>query len=113
MISGILQEMTIDQVREFRAEVVVLGVASTEPHGPILPYGTDFYQCDALCRGAVELAITLAAQAMGYLPAIRNLEHPCAPGIDFVREGRETNGRVFLVENFGFGGQNAALVVKR
>jgi 3-oxoacyl-[acyl-carrier-protein] synthase II len=63
--------------------------------------------------GAVELAIALAAQAMGYLPAIRNLEHPCAPGIDFVRQGRQTAGRVFLIENFGFGGQNAALVIKK
>lgn len=66
MVSGILQEMTIDQVREFRAEVVVLGVASTEPHGPILPYGTDFFQCDALCRGAVELANRRSARALMY-----------------------------------------------
>jgi 3-oxoacyl-[acyl-carrier-protein] synthase II len=63
--------------------------------------------------GAVELAITLAAQSMGYLPKVRNLEHPCAEGIDFVRTGRHTTGQVFVIENFGFGGQNAALVVRR
>ncbi len=63
--------------------------------------------------GAVELAIALAGQAVGYLPEIRNLENPCAPEIDFVRKGRQTTGSVFLIENFGFGGQNAALVVKR
>jgi len=63
--------------------------------------------------GAVELAIALAGQAVGYLPEIRNLKHPCAPEIDFVREGRQTAGRAFLIENFGFGGQNAALVIKR
>jgi len=63
--------------------------------------------------GAVELAIALAGQAVGYLPEIRNLENPCAPEIDFVRKGRQSRGGVFLIENFGFGGQNAALVVKR
>ena len=63
--------------------------------------------------GAVELAIALAGQAVGYLPEIRNLKNPCAPEIDFVRDGRQTTGGVFLIENFGFGGQNAALIVKK
>jgi 3-oxoacyl-[acyl-carrier-protein] synthase II len=63
--------------------------------------------------GAVELAIALAAQAMGYLPKIRNLDRPCAEGIDFVHTGRHVMGNTFIIENFGFGGQNAALVVKR
>ncbi len=62
--------------------------------------------------GAVELAITLAAQGMGYLPKIRNLEQPCERGIDFVHTGRHVRGKTFIIENFGFGGQNAALVIK-
>ena len=45
--------MTLDDVRQFRAEVVVVPVGSTEPHGPILPYGTDCFQCDELARRAV------------------------------------------------------------
>ena len=53
MPDGILTEMTIDEVRAFRAEVVVLGVASVEPHGPALPYGTDYFQCDAAVGGGV------------------------------------------------------------
>lgn len=63
--------------------------------------------------GAVELAIILAAQAMDYLPKIRNLDLPCAEGIDFVHTGRHVKGKTFIIENFGFGGQNAALVIKR
>ncbi|HPJ97813.1 MAG TPA: beta-ketoacyl-[acyl-carrier-protein] synthase family protein, partial [Syntrophales bacterium] len=62
--------------------------------------------------GTVELAITLAAQGMGYLPKIRNLEQPCERGIDFVHTGRHVRGKTFIIENFGFGGQNAALVIK-
>lgn len=66
MLSGILQEMTIDEVREFRPEVVVLGVGSTEPHGPVLPYGTDAYQVDGLCRRAVTQANAAGARALMY-----------------------------------------------
>ncbi len=63
--------------------------------------------------GAVELAVALAAQEVGYLPEIRNLAEPCVEGIDFVRKGRFVTGKRFVIENFGFGGQNTALVVKR
>jgi len=56
MLSGILEEMTLDEVRELNPEVVLLGVASTEPHGPVLPYGTDFFQCDGVCRRATRRA---------------------------------------------------------
>lgn len=52
-LSGILEEMTIEQVRELKPEVVVLAIGSTEPHGPHLPYGTDTCQADAECRAAV------------------------------------------------------------
>jgi creatinine amidohydrolase len=45
--------MTNEEVGGFQPEVAVLGVASTEPHGPALPYGTDFFRCDGLCRRAV------------------------------------------------------------
>ncbi len=56
MSSGILMEMTLEQVRDFRPEVVVLGVGSVEPHGPALPYGTDYFQCDGVVRRGVERA---------------------------------------------------------
>ena len=53
-ITGILEEMTLDQVRLLRAEVVVLPIGSTEPHGPHLPYGTDTFQADAVSRRAAD-----------------------------------------------------------
>jgi 3-oxoacyl-[acyl-carrier-protein] synthase II len=63
--------------------------------------------------GAVELAVILAAQATGLLPEIRNLRHPVSSRIDFVRAKRFFRGKLFLLENFGFGGQNAALVIRQ
>jgi hypothetical protein len=40
-VEGLLETMTITDVRKFSPEVAVISVASTEPHGPHLPYGTD------------------------------------------------------------------------
>ena len=70
MIPGILEEMTLDDVRAFEPEVVVLGVGSTEPHGPVLPYGTDAFACDALCRRAVRLANEKGGRVLMY-PTLR------------------------------------------
>ena len=66
MTPGILQEMTIDDVKAFGTEVVLIGVASTEPHGPIVPYGSDFWQCDAICRKAVTRANANGARVLMY-----------------------------------------------
>ena len=63
--------------------------------------------------GAVELALALVCIRVGYLPAIRNLREACHPGINFIREERALTFRNFLIENFGFGGQNAALVIRQ
>ena len=64
--SGILAQMTLDEVRALAPEVVVLGVASTEPHGPVLPYGTDFFQCDELCTRAVRQANEQGGRVLMY-----------------------------------------------
>jgi 3-oxoacyl-[acyl-carrier-protein] synthase II len=66
----------------------------------------------AAACGAVELAISLACMENRYLPAIRNLKAPCRRDLNFVREGRNDATGSILLENFGFGGQNSALVVK-
>ena len=81
MMSGILEEMTIDEVREFDPEVVVLGVGSTEPHGPSLPYGTDFFQCDGLCRRAVTKANAIGGRVLMYptLPIGNNVNFKAWP----------------------------------
>jgi 3-oxoacyl-[acyl-carrier-protein] synthase II len=66
----------------------------------------------AAACGAVELAISLACMENHYLPAIRNLRGPCRSDLNFVREERNHACSAVLLENFGFGGQNSALVVK-
>ncbi len=49
----------------------------------------------------------------GYLPEVRNLEEPCHRNINFIRKGENCFFNTFIIENFGFGGQNSVLVVKR
>jgi 3-oxoacyl-[acyl-carrier-protein] synthase II len=63
--------------------------------------------------GAIELAIVLACMKEAYLPEIRNLTDPCSEKINFARCGENKAFDTVLLENFGFGGQNGALVLKR
>ena len=63
--------------------------------------------------GALELAISLICMQEGYLPEIRNLTEPCHKEINFVRSGKAISLSTLIVENFGFGGQNSALVIKK
>jgi 3-oxoacyl-[acyl-carrier-protein] synthase II len=49
----------------------------------------------------------------GYLPEVRNLEEPCHRNINFIRKGENISFSTCIIENFGFGGQNSVLVVKR
>ncbi|NHZ48288.1 beta-ketoacyl-[acyl-carrier-protein] synthase family protein, partial [Desulfovibrio sp. XJ01] len=73
--------------------------------------------CASAC-GAVELAVLLACAAGGFLPPVRNLTTPESARVDFVRQPRplptsgNNVGSIGLLLNFGFGGQNAALVVR-
>ena len=62
--------------------------------------------------GGMELALLIAAARGGMLPPVRNLCEPCSARVDFVRSPRPFPGPVGLLENFGFGGQNAALAVR-
>jgi 3-oxoacyl-[acyl-carrier-protein] synthase II len=67
----------------------------------------------AAACGAVELAVSLACMQANYLPEIRNLREPCRNDIHFVRTPTSSPFGAMVLENFGFGGQNSALVVKR
>jgi len=67
----------------------------------------------AAACGALELAVVLTCLQNRYLPEIRNLEEPGCSGINFVREGRDCAADTVLLENFGFGGQNSVLIIKR
>lgn len=71
--------------------------------------------CASAC-GAVETALALMCAEKGLTPPVRCLEHPLTESLRFVLP--ETAGDALcpgsagLVENFGFGGQNAALCLK-
>jgi len=66
--------MTLKEVRDFDPEVVVLPLGSTEPHGEHLPYGTDIYEVQTLCREAVAQANAQGAKVLLYptLPITNN-----------------------------------------
>lgn len=63
--------------------------------------------------GALELASLLICMREGYLPEIRNLSDPCHGEINFIMQGKNVSFRSAIIENFGFGGQNSALVIRR
>lgn len=67
----------------------------------------------AAACGAVELAVCLACMQNSFLPKIRNLDEPCHAGLNFVRKERRYSIDNILLENFGFGGQNSALIVRK
>ncbi len=56
MNSGILTEMTIDDVRALAPNVAVIPVGSTEPHGAALPYGADTWQVEHVAYGGTRRA---------------------------------------------------------
>lgn len=121
--TGILEEMTVDEVEALDPEVVVLGVASTEPHGPHLPYGTDVFQADAVCRRSVTRANERGARVLMYptLPIGNNVnfkEFPfaCRVGVrtlmtvvlDIIHALEEEGVKKIVLVN-GHGGNTATL----
>lgn len=62
--------------------------------------------------GAVELAICLTARQRVVWPFVRNLDAPCLGDLNFLVEGKTGGMGPFILQNFGFGGQNAALVIR-
>jgi len=67
----------------------------------------------AAACGAVETAITLFCMRGRYIPAIRNLKKPCHAGINLVAGSMEAETASAMIQSFGFGGQNAALVIRK
>ena len=63
--------------------------------------------------GSMELALSLICMQENYVPEIRNMNEPCRRKINFVRNGGTSSFVTCVIENFGFGGQNSALIVKR
>lgn len=62
--------------------------------------------------GAAELALALVCLNENYWPRIRNLTEPCSQKINFVQNDLAAPVKRVLLENFGFGGQNCAMIVE-
>jgi len=68
--------------------------------------------------GAVETALAIICAQERITPPVRGLRHPLTDSLRFVLPGTAPAPDVFkpgscgLVENFGFGGQNAALCLR-
>jgi 3-oxoacyl-[acyl-carrier-protein] synthase II len=65
--------------------------------------------------GSVELITCVLAIENGMIPPTRNLRHPDPDlDLDYVpNEARKTSVDVALSNNFGFGGQNDTLIIRR
>lgn len=61
---GLLERLTIEEVREFGPEVMVIPLGSTEPHGPHLPYGTDALIAAGTTAEGVRLANEAGARVL-------------------------------------------------
>lgn len=81
------------------------------PGGPAVMAFKSWLGHGSSACGALELCCALAAWRDGRMPPVRHLERPCSARLDFVRAPRPFPSGPGLLENFGFGGQNAALVV--
>lgn len=65
--------------------------------------------------GGIEIAAALLALRQGIIPAVTNLETP-DPACDLpfvLGESKNFPSEIFVFNSFGFGGQNASLVVKK
>lgn len=62
--------------------------------------------------GAVELALCLCCFQTGLYPGLRNLHHLLDARLHPIASPEALTPTTVLIENFGFGGQNSALVVK-
>jgi len=115
---GLLEEMTVEDVRAFAPEVVVLPLGSTEPHGPHLPMGTDVWQVTRLGRLAVAAANRRHARVLLYptLPITNNVNFRRFPFalrvgvrtlmsmiVDIVTQCRDDGVRKVVLLN-GYGG---------
>ena len=84
--------------------------------GRLAVSGTKGYYGHPLgASGAIEAAITALALARGWLPPTLNLAEPDpACDLDYLPAGGDGRGAEVAVSNsFGFGGINAALVLRR
>lgn len=124
---GLLEEMTVEEVRAFKPRVAVVALGSTEPHGPHLPYGTDTWQVTRLCRLGVEWANARGAKALLYptLPITNNVNMKKFPFalrigvrtlmtvlLDLATQAREDGVGKLVIVN-GHGGNPGAIMASQ
>ncbi len=63
--------------------------------------------------GALETALLLINMQAQLLPEIRNLNRPCRSAVNFLNQKLAGSIQTAVIQNFGFGGQNCALVIRR
>ena len=63
--------------------------------------------------GAIELALTILCMKKSFFPKIRLLDDPCNENLNFIYKNLEFSPENLIIENFGFGGQNAVLAIKK
>lgn len=62
--------------------------------------------------GAAELALGLACTTCSMFPRIRNLQKPCMSQLPFLQNTQKLTPKTLMLHSFGFGGQNAALLIR-
>ena len=63
--------------------------------------------------GAIELGLTLIGLKHNFWPPIRNLIEPINHKINFIQKELNSVAATILLQNFGFGGQNCALIIQK
>ncbi len=109
---GLISSHATSTALNDEVESLIIESIQGDRRPPVMALKSWTGHCSAAC-GAVELALALILMKNSLLPQIRNLEEPCSNEIDFVREQRRHDFSSLLLENFGFGGQNCALVLRR
>ncbi len=79
---------------------------------PITAFKSWIGHLSAAC-GAVELALALVCLKNDFWPRIRNLNRPCSSHLNFLERDLAMPVKTVLLQNFGFGGQNCALVIHK
>jgi len=82
-----------------------------EGHSPAIGAFKSWIGHGSSACGAMELALSLICMKNNYLPEIRNLNKPLTDKLNFITENCSGSVKNMLIENFGFGGQNSALVL--
>ncbi len=78
---------------------------------PIAAFKSWIGHLSAAC--GAELALALVSLQKNVWPRIRNLDRPCAPHLNFLTRNLAMPVETVLLQNFGFGGQNCALVIQK